>query len=147
MSELLLALETSGLGVAMRGSLWLYPVANILHVMGAGALLGAVLVTDLRLLGAAPAIDRTALLRLTVPIIGVAAALAAVAGFMMFAADARVVGANPFFQAKLVLLALALANALLFMRSETDRGAASAGLASLMTWIAVIACGRMIAYW
>ncbi|MGE4221453.1 MAG: hypothetical protein AB7G39_18560 [Alphaproteobacteria bacterium] len=147
MSEILLALETSGLGVAMRGSLWLYPVANILHVMGAGALLGAVLVTDLRLLGAAPALDRAALMRLTVPVMGVGAAVAVLAGFLMFAADPRVVGANPFFQAKLVLIALAIANALLFTRTETNRGAATAGFASLVVWTAVIACGRMIAYW
>jgi hypothetical protein len=47
------ALEGSALGVMMRESDWLYPVANLMHLLGLVLLLGAMLFLDLRLLGLA----------------------------------------------------------------------------------------------
>ena len=43
--------ENSALIVAMRGSLWLFPVIESLHLMGLALTGGAVLMVDLRLLG------------------------------------------------------------------------------------------------
>jgi hypothetical protein len=43
--------ENSGLIVAMRGSKWLFPVIESLHLMGLALIGGAVLMVDLRLLG------------------------------------------------------------------------------------------------
>jgi hypothetical protein len=43
--------ETAGLIVAMRSSLWLFPVIESLHLMGLALTGGAVLMLDLRLLG------------------------------------------------------------------------------------------------
>ena len=45
------ALEASGLGVAMRQWLWLYPSVEIVHITGIGLLFGSIAVLDLRLLG------------------------------------------------------------------------------------------------
>ena len=46
------ALEASRLGVMMRGSFVLYPLANLGHVLGLILFVGALVVLDLRLLGA-----------------------------------------------------------------------------------------------
>ena len=43
--------ENAGLIVAMRSSLWLFPVIESLHLMGLALTGGAVLLVDLRLLG------------------------------------------------------------------------------------------------
>jgi hypothetical protein len=43
--------ESSGLMVAMRSSLWLFPVIESFHLMGLALTGGAVLMVDLRLLG------------------------------------------------------------------------------------------------
>jgi hypothetical protein len=43
--------ENAGLIVAMRSSLWLFPVIESLHLMGLALIGGAVLMVDLRLLG------------------------------------------------------------------------------------------------
>jgi hypothetical protein len=43
--------ENSGLIVAMRSSVWLFPVIESLHLMGLALIGGAVLMVDLRLLG------------------------------------------------------------------------------------------------
>lgn len=48
---LLAWLETSALGVAMREWAWLYPIVEILHILGFVVLVGATFMFDVRLLG------------------------------------------------------------------------------------------------
>jgi len=43
--------EQSGIGVAIRDSVWLFPVIEAFHLVGLGVAGGAVLLVDLRLLG------------------------------------------------------------------------------------------------
>jgi len=43
--------EQSAIGEAIRGSAWLFPVIEAVHLIGLGIIAGAVLVVDLRLLG------------------------------------------------------------------------------------------------
>ena len=45
------ALEASAIGEAIRGSLWLFPVVEALHLVGLAVIGGAILVVDFRLLG------------------------------------------------------------------------------------------------
>ena len=47
----LVLLETTGLAVAMRQWLWLYPIVEILHIIGLAVFVGAAALFDLRLLG------------------------------------------------------------------------------------------------
>ena len=44
------ALEQSSLGVAARGSGWLYALANVSHVLGAALLVGAIATFDIQVL-------------------------------------------------------------------------------------------------
>ena len=44
-------LETTGIGTAVRESVWLFPVIESIHLVALASLAGAVLVVDLRLLG------------------------------------------------------------------------------------------------
>ncbi len=149
MAELLFAIEMSAVGVAMRASFWLYPVVNILHVLAIAALFGSVLLTDLCLAGAAAGGTANAVLRLSRPIMLGAFTLAAATGSLMFTADARVLGANPFLGAKLVLMALAIVNFVVFTRLHAKGSGALRPVAvvSLLLWLAVLVCGRAIAYW
>jgi hypothetical protein len=45
------AWEATGLGEAIRGSLWLFPLIESIHLVALAAIGGAVLIVDLRLLG------------------------------------------------------------------------------------------------
>ena len=79
-------------------------------------------------------------------------------GVLMFMSDATVTAANPAFRLKLLLVAAGVANALAFhhwtFRSvpSWDRHAPTPALArvaavvSIVTWVAALACGRLIAY-
>jgi hypothetical protein len=44
-------LEASGIGEAVRGSLWLFPIVEAFHLVGLAVIGGAILVVDFRLLG------------------------------------------------------------------------------------------------
>ncbi len=149
MEDLLAGLSASALGRTMRGSLWLYPVANVTHVLGAATLFGVMLATDLRLLGLGKALSSEAVLGFTLPIAWVGFALAVLTGPLLFAADPLVLAGNPFFRIKLVLLLAAGLNILAFHRLRR-RGSGglrlSAGL-SLAAWVGILVCGRSIAYW
>lgn len=156
----LVAWEASSAGAAIRQSVWIYPTANVLHVVGLAAFSGAVAVLDLSILasrrigGAAvkvivPAAQRWAKVGLAV-MIG--------SGLVLFTAEASHVAMNWVFQLKLVLIVTGIANALLaggvIDRALADlpaegslpSGVRRAALASLAIWLMVAALGRMIAY-
>ena len=63
----LAAIEASGLGVAMRQWLWLYPAVEVVHLAGIALLFGSIAVLDLRLLGLSRsiAVRRSSLSRVT----------------------------------------------------------------------------------
>lgn len=155
---ILVALEHSWLGAGIRQSIWIYPAANVAHIVSLTVLAAAVAIMDLRLLGA---------FRETLPssVVGPARRFAAFAlgamvltGLVLFTAEASHVAMNPVFQIKLSLIALGLLNALIINRPlgavlrKTPaltalplRFRISAAL-SLAIWLAVAAAGRFIAY-
>ena len=51
MNDILYWMEQSALGQLMRDSVWLFPLAEILHFLGLSLLIGSLMVVDLRLLG------------------------------------------------------------------------------------------------
>ena len=88
--------------------------------------------------------------RLLLPVAISGLILAALAGLLLFATDARAYAASPLFQTKLVLILLGLANAValrkLDWRHVPSRRAALAGIASISLWLSVIVCGRLLGY-
>ena len=152
----LLALEQSALGETMRQSLWLYPAANVLHVLAAGVLIGAILAFDLRLLGLGGRVPMGPLASLLLPAAAAGVMLALPTGFLMFAADATAVAGNPVFPVKLSLIALGLVNVAVFHAGALrgidgwqDRAPGAARVAaalSLAAWFGTAAAGRLIAY-
>ena len=130
--------------------MWAYPLIEIVHISAFAVLVGSLLVFELRVFGAQPGLSHLALGRLVVRIAVVAFTAAALAGSLLFISDAAQVAANPAFRLKLVLILMALLNAVVFHARDSlrrhDRVARwQAGL-SIALWFAVIAAGRMIAY-
>ena len=149
-------LEQTPLGEWMRVSWYAYPLINVIHLVGLILLVGSMILLDLRLLGALRQLTvSTASVLFTPPAVaGLLLMLAS--GFLLFAADASALIANPLFPYKILLVGLGIANALLFRAlwsdrlSSWDQGAPFAGraqaLASLLTWIAAGILGRLLAY-
>jgi hypothetical protein len=155
---LFVALEQSGFAAAIRQSVWIYPFANVGHVVALACFAGAVAVMDLRLIGAFRA---TAPGRLITRARGVAAtafcALAAT-GFLLFSAEASHIVRNPVFLTKMALVGAGLANVAIYQfgarravealapGAAIPPGARIAGFVSLGIWVVVAAFGRSIAY-
>ena len=84
----LVALETSGFAQAMRHWLWLYPIVEIVHILGFVLLIGAAMMFDLRLLGISARIPVSDLARLRLPWSRVGLGRVAVSGLSRFSAPA-----------------------------------------------------------
>lgn len=136
--------------VAIQSSSWAYPLLEVVHLLGIALLLGNLLLLECRLLGAAPALPLRELARLGLGLVLLGFTLAAGSGLLMFATQAQELLANRAFVWKLGLIALAACNAAAFhARDSLVRGDLTAKLqmaVSTLLWLAVLACGRWIAY-
>ena len=156
MGDALLMLDTSALGVAMRGSAWLYPIVEIVHIVGFSVLVGSVAMFDMRVLGFARTVPVLAAGRMLLPWAVGSLLLIVPAGLLLFSAHPQELARNQVFLLKLALVAVAGLNALGFhlgvYRSAATWDAGTPALArvhavaSLGLWIGVICCGRLLAY-
>ena len=154
----LAAIERLPLAVAMRQELWLYPAVEIVHIIGFVTLVGSIIVLDLRLLGLTRALPVRVLARHVLPWSFGALLLIVPSGLLMFVAHASDLIGNTAFVVKMSLLFCAATNAALF-HAGVFRGVAAwdtvvaapgvaklHALASLLIWIGVLTCGRLLAY-
>jgi len=152
------AIEGSALGQAMRQWLWLYPSVEIIHLCGIALLVGSIAVLDLRLFGLARALPLRRLAAHVLPWSIGAFALIVPSGLAMFVAHANDLMGNPVFALKICLIFAAFTNAVVF-HSAVFRSAAgwdvdamppvaarACAALSLLLWVSVIACGRLLAY-
>jgi hypothetical protein len=152
------AIEGSALGLAMRQWLWLYPAVEVVHLCGIALLFGSIAVLDLRLLGFSRRLSVRALAAHTLPWTIGSFVLIVPSGLAMFVAHAGDLIASPVFALKGCLIMAAVVNAAVF-HAGAFRGAAAwdvdavppgaaraAAALSLLLWLSVIACGRLLAY-
>lgn len=128
----------------MRDGAWLYPAVEIVHIVGFTVLVGAVAMFDLRVLGWGRALPVDALARHLLPWSWLGLLLIVPSGVLMFSTQPELLD-NPVFQLKMALIGAAGINALAFHRAAWHMPRLHAAL-SLLLWIAVIACGRLLAY-
>lgn len=127
-----------------------YPALEVLHIAGIALLLGSLVLLELRVWGLGRELPVAPLARLALPLSLGGFALAALSGLAMFAAHPAEMLANRAFVIKLVLLMLAGTNAAAFHArgglQRADALARAQTALSLGLWLAVIICGRWIAY-
>ena len=155
--------DLSALGEAVQSSpfgAWAgsgaYPVANLIHILGLVMLVGGIGILDLRLAGLFRRIPVEALASALTPIALAGLVLMIPSGATMFAADAAALVNSATFRLKLILIALALANAIAFRiawRKQIERWDANPpplgrlmAATSILLWLSVAALGRWIAY-
>ena len=151
-------IEGLAIAKAMREELWLYPAVEIVHIVGFVILVGSVVMFDLRVLGLSRQVSVRALARHLLPWSLAALTLIVPTGLMMFSAHANDFITNRAFQVKMGLLLAAGINAAIFHTgpyqsvAQWDTESAAPGWArvsvalSIAIWLAIIACGRLLAY-
>ncbi len=152
-------IQSTWWATGIRQSWYVYPVIMSLHLTGIAMFGGAILATDLRLLGAAlrktPITDVVNQLR---PVKWVGILLVATCGLLMLTAKAEEYYYNVFVWIKFSLLGLIIVHSFVFRRSvyhntaDLDRSPVIPGRAkvaaslSLLLWTCVACAGRGIGY-
>ena len=135
---------------ALTASVWAYPALEVVHIFGIALLVGNLVLLEIRVFGRGTTLDVRALATLSLAIAGIGFSLAATSGLLMFATQAAELLTNRVFTLKMILLMLAGCNAAWFHgRGSLDKLDALARwqmILSTLIWLAVITCGRWIAY-
>lgn len=152
-------IEYSSLGTTIAESTWMFPTFEVLHVIALLTVVGTIAVVDLRLIGIASKAHRVSLLaKDLLPWTWGAFGLAAITGSLLFVSKAHSYMINPWFLAKMSLMALAGLNMAYFHWTtwrtvgdwELDRpfplSARVAGWISLIFWVVIVFCARAIGF-
>jgi hypothetical protein len=156
--QILQAIEGSAFAAGIRQSPYAYMVANVAHILSLAIFAGAVAIMDTRMAGALRATAPGEVLRLARRFALLGFAGLVLSGSVLFAAEASHVALNPVFQIKVALIVLGLANVIYFELAlapkvrrikplkDLPQEVRASGIASLVLWLCVAACGRLIAY-
>jgi hypothetical protein len=142
--EFAAALEGSAVAQFLKASRWVYPLVNAGHILGIALLVGAVVPMDVAVIRGR-AVAAVGLLR---PWSVAGFALAVLCGALLFVTQATEYVRSPWFLAKMGVLALAVANAVVHFRLDRfpPRQRRQAAIGSLVLWPVALILGRMIAY-
>jgi hypothetical protein len=153
------SIQYSPLGVSLAESLWAFPMLETVHVIALVTVFGTILIMDLRLIGVASTnVPVSRISADTLKWTWMAFVLAAITGTLLFISKASSYMINPYFIIKMLIMAAAGVNMLVFQfvtqksESEWDNaakpptGARLAGILSIILWLAVLVCGRAIGF-
>ena len=130
---------------------WLYPALEVVHIVGIALLLGSLVLVELRLLGFGTALPLAPSAASDCASAWPASARRRRAARFLFLSQAEELLSNRPFLVKVGLLTVAGANVWWFHRrgglDHVDAFARSQTLLSLGLWLAIIICGRWIAYY
>ncbi|MBK1438713.1 hypothetical protein JHJ32_01810 [Parapedobacter sp. ISTM3] len=150
-------LESTPLASGIRQSLWAYPVLEITHIVGIIMLVGGAFLIDLHLLGFSRNLPFPALSRYLLAWSAKGLLLIIPSGILLFMTNAASLASDPTFRLKLALLGIAGLNAWVFHKLISRRiestiqpnlpsAAKISAFFSVIVWLAIIACGRLLAY-
>ena len=159
MDSLLRLLQGSALGQTVRGSAYVYPVLESIHILGIGLLIGPAFTFDMRLTGVGHRVlSVTTAARNLLPVSHIGFAIVVITGISLLSAQATMVAAAGAAQWKFGLLFLACLNVLVFhfgvyrrvdewtTAAVTPVAARVAAGVSLIAWPGIIFAGRFLAY-
>ena len=135
---------------ALKSHVWAYPALEVVHIVGIALLLGNLVLLELRVFGLGAALPVKDLARLSLSVALCGFGLVAASGLLMFATQPAELLSNRLFTLKTLLLMLAGCNAAWFhgrgSLARLDGLARAQMLVSTVVWLAVVVCGRWIAY-
>jgi hypothetical protein len=152
----LASLESSPFSIWARGSLWGWPTALTIHVLGTALVIGLIFIINLRLLGLFDTISYTSLKRLF-PVIWIGFAVQFLSGIALWVTKATRYAVDVAFLLKFgLVIAGFIVTLYLYSAMNREAGSWEAGTASshgteyvvpsLLIWCGVIIAGRLTAY-
>jgi hypothetical protein len=146
--------ESTWLGTAVRTSVGAFPVIESIHLLGLSLLGGALLIVDLRMLGAGLTHQRiAALARDARPWLLAAIGTQVLTGVPLFLSEAVKCYHNPAFRVKMIALPIALMYTFLVRERvarnvtlETSARSRLVAMGSIAIWFTVAAAGRWVGF-
>jgi hypothetical protein len=145
--------DTTGISTFIKGTTWVFPLVETIHILALAVLLGSVFLINLRLLGIA--IRRWSpaqILEQVHSLVNWSVVIILVTGAILFIAEPRKLFDSAAFGPKMILLALAI----LFqytvypqvrsMQAQIPLWGRLLALVSLALWFGVAVCGRAIGF-
>ena len=152
-------LGTTSLSDVIQNVTWIIPMVQTIHILSISIVLSSVGMLDLRLMGlAGKRVTISGMAERFLPWIWGALAVLAVSGAILIVGEPDRSLLNPAFQLKMLLLLIVVAVTLAFQRtvrrnagfwdlSPAHRHSAKiTATVSLVLWLAIAVCGRLIAY-
>ena len=159
LAELCRAIQDTEFFTALRESALVYPIVMSTHLTTIALFGGLILVTDLRLLGVAlKTVSISDVVRQTRIWKRIGFVIMVTCGILLAGSKLESYYINPYFQTKLLLMALVGVHAWVFHKSvygntaqldalpAIPRVAKVAACISLVLWVGIISAGRWIAY-
>ncbi len=145
--------DETGLSQAIKGTTWVFPLTETIHILALSVLLGSVFLVDLRLLGIAIRRWSPAQIMDQVrPLMNWSVGIILVTGSLLFIAEPRKCFDNAAFGPKMIFLALALILQFTLYRRVGSMHARipvwgrMLAVVSFGLWFAVAVCGRAIGF-
>jgi hypothetical protein len=147
-------LENTSLGLAVQDNFWVVPAMQTVHILAISALLLAMLMIDLRVLGIHGKSDSiSVVISRYINLIWFALPILLISGSILIIGEPARSLANSSFQLKMILLLLAIITTLQIQKIglrdlpfESDRKINMLAIFSLLLWFGIVASGRWIAY-
>ena len=159
LGEWLAALEATDLAVALRNSVWAYPLVNAGHILGVALLVGGIVPLDLRLLGLWRPASLGAMWRIGTRTAGAGLLLAIGCGVLLFVTRAGDYGSSTIFLAKMAVVAVGVINIIVLHRfapvhrrqhdeepAPLSPGVRIAAGVSMTAWLTALLLGRLVGY-
>lgn len=155
LTQLLEWLQSTSLAAVINQTKWLFTTIEVIHVIAISLVIGTIAMVDLRLLGfASTKRPFTEIARPVLPLTWAAFVLAAITGSLLFMSKASDYFMTTTFRLKLIIMALAAINMLIFefitvkgvkewdVKPTPPMAARLAGAISLTCWLLVFIFGR-----
>ena len=154
LSDLFAWISGSSLGAWVVSSQFIWPTLESIHFVSLCVLFGSILAVDLRLIG----VFRTpcaSMVDILIRVSLIAFAVNLLTGALFFAGNTYKYVGNVAFEIKLAVIVAAGINAWLYKTrlahivhtEDVSPGTIAAGTLSILFWITVIICGRMITFY
>lgn len=149
-------IQDTSIGLAIRESVWMFPIIEAFHLLGLALIGGAVLLVDMRLAGLALRRQPSSqLARDTEPWLIGSLAVMLTSGFLLFSSEALKCYYNPAFWLKMMFLVLAVIFTFTIRRRVAAAGEAKmkplwmkvVALVSVTLWSGVGLMGRGIGFY
>jgi uncharacterized membrane protein SirB2 len=149
-------LSHTHLSLTIQTVLWIIPAVQTVHILCVAVVMTSMAMLDLRLLGwAGRSQSVSAMVQRFVPRVWYTLPVMIVTGVILIIGEPERELLNPYFRAKMLMLAVVTAITFAVQRFssrnaywESRKGAAAmAGAVSLLLWVMIVTAGRWIAYY